>query len=220
LALDVNETHQNHKNQCDGKQNVLPPPEAMRFARDQCCAWQSTTICLTKLRARPPSHGAQIVISTPGEARMTKAVDSQTMKTTPYNQKTIAEFHAKQGRGVGPWGDHVLLMTAKGAKSSEAITTPLVYGREGDHYVIVASKGGAPKNPAWFGNIKANPEVEVEMANANGTEKFKARARLVDSRAERDRLYEEMSKIWPSFKDYEKRTDRLIPVVILERERT
>ncbi len=139
------------------------------------------------------------------------------MNATPFNQKTIAEFHAKQGRGVGMWGDHVLLLTAKGAKSGDAITTPLVYGREGDHYILVASKGGAPKHPMWFGNIKANPEVEVEVANAHGTEKFKARAQAVDSRAERDRLYEEMIKIWPSFADYQARTERLIPVVILER---
>jgi deazaflavin-dependent oxidoreductase (nitroreductase family) len=141
------------------------------------------------------------------------------MKAIPWNQKTIAEFHEKRGLGVGPWGDHVLLMTAKGVKSGDAITTPLVYGREGDHYVIVASKGGSPEHPRWLGNIKANPEVEVEVAKAKGTEKFKARAHVVDSRAERDRLYEEMSKIWPSFKDYETKTERLIPVVILEREK-
>jgi deazaflavin-dependent oxidoreductase (nitroreductase family) len=140
------------------------------------------------------------------------------VKATPFNQKTIAEFHAKKGRGVGPWGDHVLLMTAKGAKSGDAITTPLVYGREGDQYAIVASKGGAPTNPSWFGNIKANPEVEVEVANAHGTEKFKARARVVDSRQERDRLFKEMSKIWPSFVDYQTRTERLIPVAVLERQ--
>ena len=140
------------------------------------------------------------------------------MRATPFNQKTIAEFHAKKGRGVGMFGDHVLLMTATGAKSGDAITTPLVYGREGDDYIIVASKGGAPTHPSWFGNIKANPEVEVEVANAHGTETFKARAHPVDSRQERDRLYQEMSKIWPSFVDYQARTDRLIPVVVLERE--
>ena len=140
------------------------------------------------------------------------------MKATPFNQRTIDEFKAKQGRGVGMWGDHVLLMTAKGAKSGEAITTPLVYGREGDEYIIVASKGGAPKHPTWFGNIKANPEVEVEVADAHGTEKFRARAHAVDSRPERDRLYKEMIKIWPSFEEYEKRTERLIPVVVLQRQ--
>ena len=139
------------------------------------------------------------------------------MKATPFNQETIAEFHAKQGLGVAMWGDHVLLMTAKGATSGDAITTPLVYGREGDDYMIVASKGGAPKHPTWFGNIKANPEVEVEVAGVHGTEKFKARARVVDNRPERDRRYEEMTKIWPAFADYQTRTDRLIPVIVLER---
>jgi deazaflavin-dependent oxidoreductase (nitroreductase family) len=139
------------------------------------------------------------------------------MKATPFNQKTIAEFQAKQGLGIGMWGDHVLLMTATGAKSGEAITTPVVYGREGDDYVIVASKGGAPEHPTWFGNIKANPEVEVEVASAKGTEKFKARARVVETRHERERLYKEMIKIWPSFEEYEKRCERLIPVVVLAR---
>ena len=139
------------------------------------------------------------------------------MKATSFNQKTIDEFHAKRGRGVGMWGDHVLLMTAKGVKSSESITTPLVYGREGNDYVVVASKGGAPNHPLWFGNIKASPEVEVEVANDHGTEKVKARARVVDSRQERDRLYQEMTRIWPSFAEYQKRTERVIPVVVLER---
>jgi deazaflavin-dependent oxidoreductase (nitroreductase family) len=138
------------------------------------------------------------------------------VRATPFNQRTIDEFHVKQGRGVGMWGDHVLLMTAQGARSGDAITTPLVCGRDGDSYVIVASKGGAPKNPTWFGNIKANPEVEVEVAIAGGTERFKARARVVENREERDRLYREMTKIWPSFADYQKRTERLIPVVLLE----
>lgn len=115
-------------------------------------------------------------------------------------------------------GDNLLLLTAKGAKSGELITTPLVSGREGDDYVVVASKGGAPKNPTWFGNIKAHPDVEVEVVNDSGTEKFRARAHVVESRAEHDRLYKEMIKIWPSFADYQKRTERLIPVVILERQ--
>ena len=139
------------------------------------------------------------------------------MKATPFNQRTIDEFHAKKGRGVGMWGDHVLLMTAKGAQSGNLITTPLVCGRQGDDLVIVASKGGAPTNPTWFGNIKKHPEVEVEVPTDQGTEKFKARARVIDDRAERDRLFKEMCKIWPSYADYEKRTDRLIPVIVLER---
>ena len=141
------------------------------------------------------------------------------VKATPHNQRTIAEFQAKKGRGVGMFGDHVLLMTAKGVKSGEAITTPLVYGRFGDDYVVVASKGGAPDNPQWLGNIRANPIVDVEVADANGTAKFKARARMVDSREERDRLFKEMLKIWPAYADYQARTARVIPVVILDRQR-
>jgi len=116
------------------------------------------------------------------------------------------------------WGDNLLLLTAKGARSGELITTPLVFGREGSDYVVVASKGGSPMNPTWFGNVKANPDVELEAVTDGGTEKFTARARVVESRAERDRLYKEMIKIWPSFADYEKRTERLIPVVVLERK--
>ena len=117
------------------------------------------------------------------------------------------------------WGDHVLLMTATGVKSGDAITTPLVCGREGDDYVVCASKGGAPAHPAWFGNIRATPEVEIEVATDGGTEKFKAQARPIESGPERDRLYKEMTKIWPAFADYQTRTERVIPVVVLKRQR-
>jgi deazaflavin-dependent oxidoreductase (nitroreductase family) len=140
------------------------------------------------------------------------------MTATPYNEKTIAEFHAKQGLGVGPFGDHVLLMTAKGARSGRSITTPLVYGRNGNDYVVVASKGGAPQNPTWFTNIQVNPDVEVEVASEGGVEKFEAKAHVVEHRAERDRIFQEMAKIWPAYLEYQQRTERVIPVVILERE--
>jgi deazaflavin-dependent oxidoreductase (nitroreductase family) len=141
------------------------------------------------------------------------------MGATPYNQKTIDEFHAKRGRGVGPWGDHLLLMTARGAKCGEAITTPLVYRNDGDRYVVIASKGGAPMHPAWLANVTSNPEVEVEVAKDAGTEEFKARVRVIGVGPERDRLYAEQAKIWPGFLDYEKRTTRVIPVVVLDRLR-
>jgi deazaflavin-dependent oxidoreductase (nitroreductase family) len=139
-------------------------------------------------------------------------------KITGFNQRTFDEFRAKRGRGVGGWGDHLMLLTAHGARSGEAITTPLVFGRDGDDYIVVASKGGAPNDPTWYRNVQVNPEVECEVASGDGTETFRARARAVPDRAERDRLfYEVMAKIWPSFIDYEKRTERLIPVVVLER---
>jgi deazaflavin-dependent oxidoreductase (nitroreductase family) len=117
------------------------------------------------------------------------------------------------------WGDHVLLMTARGAKSGEHIVTPLVFGREGDDYIIVASKGGAPVHPQWFNNLKKIPEVEVEAPTGQGTEKFTARAHVVEDRGERDRLFKEMTKVWPSYADYEKKTERLIPVLLLKRQR-
>ena len=116
------------------------------------------------------------------------------------------------------FGDHVLLMTARGARSGDAITTPLVYGRDGDRYVVVASKGGAPDNPKWLGNIKADPIVDIEVAENQGTATFQARARVVEGRAERDRLFSAMQKIWPAYADYQARTERVIPVVILERQ--
>src|SRR2546421_12489335 len=98
------------------------------------------------------------------------------MPTTAFNQRTIDEFNARQGRGIEPWGDNLLLMTSKGARSGEEITTPLVYRRNGDEYVVVASKGGAPANPDWYHNVQVNPEVDVEVAGPDGPEHFRARA--------------------------------------------
>jgi deazaflavin-dependent oxidoreductase (nitroreductase family) len=139
------------------------------------------------------------------------------MKATPYNQKTIDEFHLKKGLGVGPFGDHLLLLTAKGAKSGEPITTPLVYRRDGNKYIVIASKGGAPTHPTWFRNIEANPDVEVEVAKDGATETFNAHARVHASGPERDRLFAEQANIWPAFLEYEKKTTRVIPVIVLER---
>ena len=135
----------------------------------------------------------------------------------PWNQKTIDEFHAKQGRGVGPWKDNLLLMTSTGRRSGESITTPLVYRRDGDRLVVIASKGGAPEHPKWLANVRANPEVEVELASDGGTEKFKARVQVLEHGPERDRLYEQQATVWPAFLDYQKKTSRVIPVVLLER---
>ena len=139
------------------------------------------------------------------------------MSATAFNQKTIDEFHAKNGLGVGMFGNHLLLMTAVGVASGKPITTPLVHRRDSDHYIVCASKGGAPDHPQWFANISANPKVEVEVARDGGTEKFKARARVIADGPEHDQLYAEQAKIWPGFLDYQKRTSRVIPVVVLER---
>jgi deazaflavin-dependent oxidoreductase (nitroreductase family) len=136
---------------------------------------------------------------------------------TPFNQRTIDEFHAKQGRGVGVWGDNLLLLTAKGARSGHQITTPLVYRRLGDDYVVVASKGGAPDNPHWFGNLRADPIVDLEVANSGRTERFQARATVLTNGPEHDRHFQYMTEVWPAFAAYQAKTGRTIPVVILKR---
>jgi deazaflavin-dependent oxidoreductase (nitroreductase family) len=105
-----------------------------------------------------------------------------------------------------------LLLTTTGRKSGEKIIFPLFYGDTGDGgYIIVASKGGAPKHPQWYLNLVANPEVEVQV----GTKKMKARARTV-SGDERARLWTKALEFWPPYADYAKKTEREIPVVVLD----
>jgi deazaflavin-dependent oxidoreductase (nitroreductase family) len=135
---------------------------------------------------------------------------------TPFSQRTIDEFHAKNGRGVGGWGDNLLLMTSKGATTAIDITTPLVYRRVGNDYIVVASRGGAPEDPRWVRNIQAAPVVEIEVPDTDGTQRLKARARVIADGPERDRLYEYMTEIWPSFADHAVKAGRTIPVIVLE----
>ncbi|MGI8609809.1 MAG: nitroreductase/quinone reductase family protein [Candidatus Dormibacteria bacterium] len=138
------------------------------------------------------------------------------MTATDFNQRTIDEFHAKQGRGVGGWGDALLLMTSKGVSSGQDITTPLVHRRDGDSFIVVASKAGAPEDPNWYRSVQVNPVVDIEVAAPEGTEHLQVRARVVADGPERDRLYAYMTEVWPAFADYETKTERVIPVVILE----
>ncbi|WP_103355424.1 nitroreductase family deazaflavin-dependent oxidoreductase [Amycolatopsis sp. CA-128772] len=139
--------------------------------------------------------------------------------TTPsemndFNKQVVDEFRANAGKVGGMFeGKNVLLLTTIGAKSGAERLSPLVYTRDGDRYVIAASMGGAPKNPAWYHNLVANPKVTVEV----GTEKFQGTATVIADRAERDRLYAGMVEHAEGFADYEKKTDRLIPIVVLER---
>lgn len=131
-----------------------------------------------------------------------------------FNRRIIEEFRANGGETFGPFkGRNLLLLTTTGAKSGEQRTTPLVYSRDGDRLVIIASMGGAPKHPAWFHNITANPEVTLEV----GTEKFSARASVAEG-AERDRLYAQQAAEMPAFNEYQEKTTRRIPVVVLQRQ--
>lgn len=104
-----------------------------------------------------------------------------------------------------------LLLTTTGRKSGEKFIFPLFYGTTGNSYIIVASKGGAPDHPGWYKNLLANPVCEVQV----GTKTITARARTT-SGAERGALWQEALKFWPPYADYEKKTPREIPVVVLD----
>jgi deazaflavin-dependent oxidoreductase (nitroreductase family) len=130
-----------------------------------------------------------------------------------WNKQTIDAFRKQGGKNVGNFGDKLLLLTTKGAKSGQSRTTPLVYHRDRDRYVIAASMGGAPKHPAWYHNLVKQREAEIEV----GTEKFKVRATPIAKGPERDRLYDAHGANFAAFKDYPKKTTRVIPVIVLER---
>ncbi len=105
-----------------------------------------------------------------------------------------------------------LLLTTTGRKSGEKYLFPLFYGRAGDSYFVVASKGGAPEHPGWYRNLKVNPEAEIQV----GTAKMRTRARDA-SGEERARLWKEALEFWPPYADYQRKAaDREIPVVVLD----
>ena len=134
-------------------------------------------------------------------------------EVTDWNTKIIDEFRANEGRVGGPFeGAPMLLLHHTGARSGTERVNPLVYLPEGDRFVIFASKGGAPTNPDWLHNLRANPEAQVEV----GTERIDVKAREADG-DERDRLWTTIKAERPGFADYEAKTTRRIPVVVLER---
>lgn len=135
------------------------------------------------------------------------------MPQNEFNLNIIKEFRENGGETFGPFkGRPLLLLTTKGAKSGNEGTTPLVYSRDGDRYVIIASMGGAPRHPAWYHNIVANPNVTLEV----GTEKFQATAAVAEE-PERTRLYNAQAEMMPAFTEYQQKTTRVIPVVVLTR---
>jgi deazaflavin-dependent oxidoreductase (nitroreductase family) len=109
-------------------------------------------------------------------------------------------------------GVPTLLLTTTGKRSGEPRTTPLIFGRDGDRYLVVASRGGAQRNPQWYRNLVANPDVQVQVKG----DRFAARARTA-APAEKPRLWQIMTAIWPAYDEYQTRTSRQIPVVIIER---
>lgn len=130
-----------------------------------------------------------------------------------FNRQLIAEFRENNGHVTGYFADSpLMLLTTTGAKSGQPRTVPLVYTKDADRLVIIASKGGADTNPNWYHNLVAQPTATVELPG----ETFAARARVAAGE-ERDRLFAAQAALMPGFADYEKKTTRKIPVVILER---
>ncbi len=131
-----------------------------------------------------------------------------------FNAAVIAEFRANAGKVGGYFeGANLLLLHTVGAKSGQPRTNPLVYAKDGDRFVVAASKGGADTNPDWYYNLRADPTATVEV----GTEQFPVRATLVTEDPERARLYALMVAHRSGFAEYEQKTTRKIPVVVLER---
>lgn len=131
-----------------------------------------------------------------------------------WNKAIIEEFRANGGKVGGQFaGAPLLLLQTTGAKSGQLRVNPLAYTKDGDRYLIIASKGGAPTNPDWFYNVRANPMVTVEV----GSEKFQARATIPEE-PERTRLFDQMATHMPGFAEYQRNTQRTIPVVVLTRE--
>jgi deazaflavin-dependent oxidoreductase (nitroreductase family) len=134
------------------------------------------------------------------------------MSASDFNARIIDEFRANEGR-VGPpfQGTPLLLLHHTGARSGTAYVNPLAYLRDGDRYVVFGSKGGAPTHPAWYHNLKAHPDIEVEV----GADTFGVRASQAEG-AERDRLFSAQAERSPAFAEYQvKAGERVIPVMVL-----
>jgi proline iminopeptidase len=135
------------------------------------------------------------------------------------SENLFGEEHVQRYRETGgevghDWrkGSKILLLTTKGRSSGEPRTTPLIYENSGDDYVIVASKGGAPDDPGWYRNLAKDPAVELQVKD----DVFPAHARVADG-DERERLWKLVNQQWPDYDSYQEKTDREIPVVVLER---
>jgi deazaflavin-dependent oxidoreductase (nitroreductase family) len=130
-----------------------------------------------------------------------------------YGREHVERYRETDGAEGHEWqGTITLLLTTTGRKSGKQHTTPLIYQPYGDAYLIVASKGGADEAPQWFQNIEAGSDVEVQVLG----DRFKAHARTATPE-EKPEMWKTMTKTWPQYDEYQKKTDREIPVVVLER---
>ena len=130
-----------------------------------------------------------------------------------FGQEHVRVYRETGGEQGYQWrGTTILLLTTTGRASGEQRTTPLIHRTDDDRWVIVASKGGAPDHPDWYKNLTANPDLEIQVKD----ERIPVRARTAEGE-ERERLWELMNEVWPAYNDYQRKTDRQIPVVVLER---
>jgi deazaflavin-dependent oxidoreductase (nitroreductase family) len=134
--------------------------------------------------------------------------------TDLFGQEHVRRYRATDGAEGHTWreGSSVLLLTTTGRKSGRESTTPLIYDRADGAVVVVASKGGAPRDPGWYRNLSVHPEVGVQIEG----DRFRARARTAQGE-ERERLWRQMNRVWPHYAEYQQKTEREIPVVVLER---
>ncbi len=137
----------------------------------------------------------------------------QVVQMIDYNNKIIKEFRDNKGRVTGQFtGAPLLLITTIGSKTGKTRTTPLVHSTDGNDIVIIASYAGGPRHPAWFLNLRNNPEVTIELP----TETFTTTAVITEGE-ERQRLFDQQSAQMPQFKEYQSKTSRQIPVVVIRR---
>ncbi|MPZ23394.1 MAG: nitroreductase family deazaflavin-dependent oxidoreductase [Dehalococcoidia bacterium] len=132
---------------------------------------------------------------------------------TEWVAQHIRNYVETDGKEGHRWrGVDTLLLTTRGRRSGKLRRTALIYGRDGDRYVVVGSQGGAPQHPAWYLNLSENSEADVQV----GADRFKARARTASPEEKRS-LWQVMTAIWPDYDNYQEKTPRQIPVVVLER---
>jgi deazaflavin-dependent oxidoreductase (nitroreductase family) len=130
-----------------------------------------------------------------------------------FGQEHVRTYRESGGERGYHWrGTTILLLTTTGSVSNEQRTTPLIHRTDGDSWVVVASKGGAPDHPSWYKNLEAHPEAEIQVKD----ERIPARARTAEGE-ERERLWRLMTEVWPAYDEYQQKTDREIPVVVFER---
>jgi deazaflavin-dependent oxidoreductase (nitroreductase family) len=132
---------------------------------------------------------------------------------TLFGQEHVERYEATDGEEGHDWqGTSTLILGTKGRKSGDLRKTPLIYQEHDGNYLVVASKGGSDKPPAWFLNLQADPDVEVQVKG----DRFKARARTAGP-DEKPEVWKKMAATWPAYDDYQQKTEREIPVVVLER---